>query len=424
MKRLIILLLATTVAAPAIAQHQGHSMPGHTMPMPKAKPKPAAKPAAKPKPKPAAKKPAAKAPAKATVKAKPKAKAAAKPAARPVAKPAAVKARPKPAPQAVDPHAGHVMPAPVKPAADPHAGHVMPAPATPAADPHAGHVMPAPATPADPHAGHVMPAPAVDPHAGHGMAAEPAAPPVAPPPPGALTGPAHAADTLFDARTMSAAREQLRREHGAITTSKLLIDRLEWMIRDGRDGYAWDGEGWIGGDIDKLWIKSEGEGAIGGKPEQAEVQLLWSHAIDPWFDLQAGLRYDFRPDPERAHLALGVQGLAPYWIEIDAAAFLSDKGDLTARFEAEYDQRITRKLILQPRVEFDLAAQDVPELGIGSGLSTAEAGLRLRYQIVPEFAPYVGLHYERAFGDTRAYRRAAGEDVGGWSLLVGVRTWF
>lgn len=403
MKRLLIALLAASVATPAIAQHQGHSMPGMTMP--KAKPKPAAKPAAKPKPKPAVKKPAAKTPAKATVKAKPKPKAVVKP------KPAAPK--PKPA----DPHAGHVMPMPAQPAADPHAGHAMPAEPV---DPHAGHAMPAPT--ADPHAGHIMPA--ADPHAGHGMATEPAAPPVAPPPPGALAGPANAADTLFGAGTMAAAREQLRREHGAITTSKLLVDRLEWMIRDGRDGYAWDGEGWIGGDIDKLWIKSEGEGDIGGRPEQAEVQLLWSHAINPWFDLQAGLRYDFRPDPERAHLALGVQGLAPYWIEIDAAAFLSDKGDLTARFEAEYDQRITRRLILQPRIELDLAAQDVPELGIGSGLSTAEAGLRLRYQIVPEFTPYVGLQYERSFGDTRAYRRAAGEDEGGWSLLVGIRTWF
>jgi copper resistance protein B len=269
-----------------------------------------------------------------------------------------------------------------------------------------------------------MPDMAADPHAGHGMAPEPPAPPVAPPPPDALTGPANAADTIFDAQAMKTAREQLRREHGVFTTSKLLVDRLEWGIREGRDSYLWDGQGWIGGDIDKLWIKSEGEGAIGAKPEQAEVQALWSHAINPWFDLQTGVRYDLRPDPERAHLVLGVQGLMPYWFEIDAAAFLSDKGDLTARFEGEYDQRITRKLILQPRIEFDLAAQDVPELGIGSGLSTAEAGLRLRYELVPEFAPYLGLQYERAFGDTRAYRRAAGEDLGGWSLLLGIRTWF
>ena len=152
--------------------------------------------------------------------------------------------------------------------------------------------------------------------------------------------------------------------------------------------------------------------------------MLWSHSIDPWFNLQAGIRYDFRPDPQRAHLVLGIEGLAPYWFEIDAAAFLSNKGDVTARLEVEYDQRLTRKLILQPRVEFDLAAQNVPEIGLGSGLSSAEAGLRLRYEIVPEFAPYVGVAYERAFGNTADFRRAAGEKAGGWSLLLGVRTWF
>lgn len=286
--------------------------------------------------------------------------------------------------------------------------------------------MPEPAT--DPHAGHDMEAmPATDPHAGHAMPGNTAAmpaPPVAPPPPAAYSGPAHAADTVFDPIVMAEARAQLRDEHGSIEAYKILVDRLEAKIRDGRDGYAWDGEAWYGGDIDKLWIKSEGEGDFGKSPEAAEVQALWSHAIDPWFNLQAGVRYDFQPNPERSHLVLGVQGLAPYWFEVDGAMFLSDEGDLTARFEAEYDQRLTRKLILQPRVEFDLAAQDVPELDIGSGLSSAEAGLRLRYEFVPEFAPYIGVEYERAFGDTRDFRRAAGDDVGGFSLLVGVRTWF
>ena len=212
--------------------------------------------------------------------------------------------------------------------------------------------------------------------------------------------------------------------HGAMKTSKLLVDQLEAKVRNGRDGYAWDGQGWYGGDIDKLWIKTEGEGAFGETVEKAEVQALWSHAIDPWFDLQAGIRYDFRPDPERAYLALGVQGLAPYWFEVDAAAFVSNKGDVSARLEAEYDLRLTQKLILQPRAEFDLALQDVPELGIGSGLSSGEIGARLRYEIRPEFAPYVGVEYERAFGGTAAFRRAAGEDRGGWSLLLGLRTWF
>jgi copper resistance protein B len=281
------------------------------------------------------------------------------------------------------------------------------------ADPHAGHNMaPAPAQQADPHAGHQMP-----------MADAPA-PPVAPAPANAFSGPEHAADSVFGPGQMASAREDLRKEHGGMATSKLLVDQLEAKIRNGRDGYAWDAQAWYGGDIDKLWVKTEGEGAFGETVESVEVQALWSHAIDPWFDLQAGIRHDFRPDPERTHFVLGVQGLAPYWFEVDAAAFLSNKGDVTARVEAEYDLRLTQKLILQPRVEFDLAAQDVPELGIGSGLSSGEIGARLRYEIRPEFAPYVGIEYERAFGDTADFRRASGEKAGGWSLLVGLRTWF
>jgi copper resistance protein B len=223
---------------------------------------------------------------------------------------------------------------------------------------------------------------------------------------------------------MARAREQMRREHGSMTSYKLLIDQFEARIRDGRDGYQWDAQAWLGGDIDKLWLKSEGEGDLGGNVEGAEVQALWSHAIDPWFDLQAGIRRDLRPKPGRTHVVLGVQGLAPYWFEIDAAAFLSTKGDVTARIEAEYDLRLTQKLILQPRAEVDLSLQDVPELGIGSGLSTAEIGTRLRYEIRPEFAPYVGLEYERALGGTARSRHAAGERAGSWNLLVGLRAWF
>lgn len=290
----------------------------------------------------------------------------------------------------------------------------MPArPQQPTADPHAGHEMPQQQG-SDPHAGHAMP----------GMAADDA-PPVAPPPPEAFLGPEHAAATIYDPTLFARKRrEELIEEHGGFVTSMVLVDQFEYRIRDGHDGYKWDAQGWYGGDYNKLWIKSEGEGEFGESPEQAEVQALYSRALDPWFNLQVGVRHDFRPEPERTHLVLGVQGLAPYWFEVDGSAFLSDKGDLTARFEAEYDQRITNKLILQPAVEFNLAAQEVPEIGIGSGLSSIEAGLRLRYEFVPEFAPYVGVEYERSFGDTADFARGAGEDVGGWSFLVGIRTWF
>lgn len=394
MKRFLLFVLASSASVPALAQHSGH-----TPPAPPANPHAGHNMAPNPAP-------------------------------------------PSPTPPPPSPHAGHNPPAAQTPPADPHAGHAMqtppprppdpaaPDPATPV--PHAGHAMPAaeqPASVPDPHAGHDMGAaqPAADPHAGHQMemgGAEPAAPPVTPPPPGALSGPAYAADQVYGADRMAAAREELRSTHGTMTTYRVLIDRLEVGVRNGRDGYSWDAQGWFGTDLDRLWVKTEGEGEFGGGVERAEVQALWSHALDPWFNLQGGVRYDFRPDPERAYLVLGIQGLAPYWFEIDAAAFLSTKGDLSARVEAEYDQRITQRLILQPRVELDFSLQDVPELGIGSGLSTVEAGLRLRYEIVPEFAPYVGVQYERAFSGTADFARAAGRDVGGWSLLVGVRAWF
>lgn len=320
-------------------------------------------------------------------------------------------------PKASDPHAGHDRPAtPARP--DPHAGHSGP-------DPHAGQATPRkPAT--DPHAGHAMPSP-TDPHAGHAMpgmrSAE--APPVAPPPPEALQGPEHAGTTIWNRDLFLRKREErLINEHGGFVTSMFLADQLEYRSRKGADGYKWDLQGWYGGDYNKIWLKSEGEGAVGEHPEEAEVQALYSRSIDPWFNLQAGIRHDFRPDPQRTHLVVGIQGLAPYWFEVDGQLFLSNKGEVTARFEAEYDQRITNRLILQPTVEFNLSAQDVPRIGIGSGLSGGEIGARLRYEFVPEFAPYVGLEYERAFGNTAGFRRAAGEDIGGWNLVLGIRAWF
>lgn len=243
------------------------------------------------------------------------------------------------------------------------------------------------------------------------------------PPPRAFAGPAHAADPVYGPEVMAPTRKALAQANGAFTGTTFMIDRLEARIGEGEDLYLWDVQGWYGGDTDKLWVKSEGEGVFHGAVEAAEVQALWSHAIGPWFDLQAGVRYDFEPD-SRAHAVLGVQGLAPYMFDIDAALFLSDQGDLTARIEAEYDQRITQRLILQPRVEFSLAAQDIPARGIGAGISSLEAGLRLRYEIVREFAPYVGVDYEAKLGGTADYARAAGEDPDRVSLVVGIRAWF
>jgi copper resistance protein B len=223
---------------------------------------------------------------------------------------------------------------------------------------------------------------------------------------------------------MEQSRNMLREEHGAMSASKFLVDRAETRFGEERDAYVLDLQGWYGGDVDKLWLKSEIEGAWGKKLEHAEVQALWSHAIGPWFDLQAGVRLDPQPGPNRTHLAVGIQGLAPYWWEVEGAIFLSNKGELTARAEAEYDLRITQKLILQPRAELDLSAEDIAELGIGSGLSEGSLGLRLRYQISPRIAPYIGVEYERAFGATREFRHAEGEKADALGFLAGLRFWF
>lgn len=247
--------------------------------------------------------------------------------------------------------------------------------------------------------------------------------PEGPPPPEAFSGPAYAADAFVGADVMAESRAHVAAEVSGLPIYWIQGDRLEYRARQGQDGYLWDVQGYYGGDIDKFWFKSEGEGAFGEAIESAEIQGLWSHAIAPFFDVQAGVRQDLT-GPERTHLVLGIQGLAPYQFEVDAAAFLSTKGDLTARIEGEIDQRITQRLILQPRAEISLAAQDIPELGIGAGLDRVEAGLRLRYEFVREFAPYIGISQEWKIGNSADFARAAGEDPSVTNYVVGIRFWF
>ena len=356
-----------------------------------------------------------------------------------------------PAASPANPHAGHVMtPAPATPAAqpaDPHADHVMPAPAQtqptaqqPPADPHAGHVMtPAPASQpraqqpaaADPHAGHVMsPAPvqgtaqpAADPHAGHDMAAATGGAPAlaaaqTPPPPAPAD---RLADRYFGTDAMNRARAQLAEEHGGTLYSKVMANILEYAPSDG-GGYRWDVEGWYGGDINRVVVKTEGAGSDGDL-EEAEVQALYSRAVGRYTDLQAGVRHDFEPTG-RTYATIGVDALFPYWFEAEAAAFLSTEGHVLARLAGSYDWRLTQRLILQPQAEVTLAAQDDEETETGSGLSNAELGLRLRYEIRREFAPYVGVSYERSFGRTADFVRAHGEDVDETRFVVGLRAWF
>jgi len=474
MKTIVALGAALVLATPAGAQQMDHSnMPGMSMPgmkMPAPKKKPAVKPAART----ATVKPAAK---RATPAAKPAARNQAKPAAKPRARPvsrgsAAATRRPSAARAArvADPHAGHDMSAMegmdmttgaegqagVGNAGSMPDGHDMSSvpgmvtlgakgaeqtmdhsnmpgmnmPATGGAQPmdHAnmpGMNMPATggAQPMD-HSN--MPgmsgmATMGETRPGH-TATGTALPAGNAPAPAAPTD--SYADRIYSPAAMAAAREDLRNEHGGAKIGMVLFNLAEYQSRGGRDGFRWDGNAWYGGDINRLAVKSEGEGEYGKGVDSAEVQALYSRAVGPYTDIQAGVRYDFRPDPSRVYATVGFQTLAPGFFDVEGALFLSNKGDLLGRLEGYYDQRITQRLILQPRAEFNLAAQDVAENGIGSGLSTAELGLRLRYEIKREFAPYVGVSYERKIGDTARFARAEGERAGSTSLVLGVRTWF
>ena len=203
----------------------------------------------------------------------------------------------------------------------------------------------------------------------------------------------------------------------------MLLDRFE--AQDGDDGEIlnWDFQGWIGRSASRLWIRSEGA-RDSDTTEQAELQLLWGRPIARWWDVVAGARQDFRPDPSQGWAAFGIQGLAPYRFEIEATAFVGDGGRAAARFEAEYELLITNRLILQPLVELNWYAQDDVVRGIGSGLSSAESGLRLRYEVRREIAPYVGLTQERTFGGTADLATSAGIDTRQTRLVAGVRLRF
>lgn len=288
------------------------------------------------------------------------------------------------------------------------------------------NAQPSSAPTAKPETMHGMniPAPKAIDHAMHGMPMPSAKPLPQSPPPAALSGPAHAADVYVPGEDMKHARQMVTGEMGGLKTTVLMLDRLELQSGKGGDGWAWEGGLRSGGDIDRLWVKTEGEGELGGGIGDAEVQALWSHAIGPWFDLQAGVRQQFLSGPDRTQLAVGLQGLAPYMFDISAAAFVSTQGELTAKVGAEVDQRLTQRLILQPRVEANLSAQDVPATGLGSGVTSLQTGVRLRYEIRREFAPYVGVEWQKQFGRTAAMTRAAGGNADRIVALAGLRAWF
>lgn len=232
------------------------------------------------------------------------------------------------------------------------------------------------------------------------------------------------ADAYFDPAEMDAARAHAQSHSGDTPFAKVMFDRSEVQLTDNDTVSVWDANAWYGGDIDKIWLKTEGEYSFDTQEiEDAEVQLLWSHAMSRYFDLQTGVRYNFEPEG-LAHAVLGFQGLAPYWFEVDAAAYLSETGDLTAGFEAEYDLLLTNRLILQPRLSAAFSAQDIPERELGSGLTGLQAGLRLRYEIRREIAPYIGVEYHGAFGGTADRIEAAGGAPDETVFVIGLRSWY
>ena len=202
----------------------------------------------------------------------------------------------------------------------------------------------------------------------------------------------------------------------------VLFDRLEWQGA-GSGGATFENTTWIGGDVNRLWLRAEAE-SDDGRIEGAAVDALWGHAFSRWWDVVAGMRQDIRPGDPRTWAAIGIQGLAPYWFEIEATGYVGPEGRTRARVEIEYDLLLTNRLILQPLVEVDLFGKGDPERGIGAGLSSVEAGVRLRYEIRRELAPYVGVTWDRKAFGTADLARAQGEDVGRARLAVGLRAWF
>ncbi|MGH8508223.1 MAG: copper resistance protein B [Gammaproteobacteria bacterium] len=190
------------------------------------------------------------------------------------------------------------------------------------------------------------------------------------------------------------------------------------------DTLSWDVRGWTGGDYDRLWFKTQGDDGIDGPVEDAEVQLRYSRLVTPFWDLAVGARYDVKPDPSRAYAVFALHGLGTYRYEVDADLFVSEEGDVSARIEVEYPLLLTQKLILQPSFQLDLTVQEVEELRIGPGLSQVELGLRLRYEIVREFAPYVGFVWERQVGRTADLARDGGTEFDIPAFVAGVRFWF
>jgi len=204
----------------------------------------------------------------------------------------------------------------------------------------------------------------------------------------------------------------------------VIFNELEGRWNGTNTEFRWDGQGWVGTDYDKLWVKSEGTLQSNGTLDDGQQQFLYDRAITTYFDLQGGLRSDLDSRPTRNWAALGVQGLAPYFFDLEVTGYVSGEGHLAAKLEASYDLLLTQRLILQPQIEVNLYSKADPARLIGAGFSDIDTGLRIRYEISRKFAPYIGVVYEGKFGQTASYAKQAGESTGDFRFAFGVRLWF
>jgi len=210
---------------------------------------------------------------------------------------------------------------------------------------------------------------------------------------------------------------------------QILFDRLEYQRDDNDEIALWDAQAWVGKDRKRLWIETEGETDLSSESGDIEnFDVQYSYRLDPFWDIQTGMgiQSTFGPSPnnERYSAIIGLQGLAPYWFEVDTNLRVTDDGDVSYDLEAEYDWLLTQRLILQGRGETLVAFSDVEEWGVGTGINNIGLGLRLRYEFSREFAPYIGVAYTRYLGNTKDLRESEGEDVESSSFVAGVRWWF
>jgi copper resistance protein B len=268
---------------------------------------------------------------------------------------------------------------------------------------------------------------APDPHAGHAM--EKPAPTGAPSAPAAPSAENDQEWPVFiprlsdDDRIAAFPEVEGHAVHDNAVNYFVLFDQLEWQAGDNPEGLSVDTRGWIGRNRDRLWFRAEAD-ADDGRVAASQVHLLYGRQVSRWWDVVTGVSQDLRPGRPQTWAALGVQGLAPYWFEVQATLHVGASGRTHARFEVEYELLLTNRLILQPLIEAEIFGKSDPERGVGAGLSTTDAGVRLRYEFKRELAPYIGITWAKKWGKTANFAAATGEEPGGARFVSGLRLWF